>query len=84
MKERKTLEKILSGSKNIRFSDMIALVEAFGFHLSRVSGSHHIFAHPNVKELVNLQEVDGKAKPYQIRQFLKLVERYNLRLDEMR
>jgi hypothetical protein len=28
--------------------------------------------------MVNLQDIDGMAKPYQIRQFLKLVERYNL------
>jgi len=82
MKKRKLLEKALSGSKNIRFSDMVALVEAFGFRLSRVSGSHHIFVHAEVHELVNLQEVDGKAKPYQIRQFLRLVERYNLELGE--
>jgi hypothetical protein len=33
-----------------------------------------------VAELVNMQDVDGVAKPYQVRQFLKLVERYNLRL----
>ncbi len=61
---------------------MRALVEAFGFHLSRVKGSHHIFTHPAVRELVNLQEVDGKAKPYQIRQFLKLVEQYGLEMEE--
>jgi hypothetical protein len=35
-----------------------------------------------VAELVNLQEVAGKAKPYQIGQFLRLVERYNLELRE--
>jgi predicted RNA binding protein YcfA (HicA-like mRNA interferase family) len=61
---------------------MVILVEAFGFRLSRTSGSHHIFIHPNVKELVNLQNVKGQAKPYQVRQFLKLVERYNLELEE--
>jgi hypothetical protein len=61
---------------------MVRLVEAFGFHLSRVSGSHHIFAHPKVPELVNLQEVHGEAKPYQIGQFLRLVERYNLKLED--
>ena len=32
--------------------------------------------------LVNLQNVGGKAKPYQIRQFLRLVERYNLALRD--
>ena len=82
MNKRKLLQKALTGSKNIRFSEMVALVEAFGFRLSRVSGSHHIFVHPQVPELVNLQDVGGKAKPYQIRQFLKLVERYNLKLGD--
>jgi len=82
MSERKTLQKILSGSRNIRFAEMTALVEAFGFHLSRIQGSHHIFSHPEIPELVNLQEVRGEAKPYQIRQFLKLVERHHLELEE--
>lgn len=82
MKKRKILQKLLAGSKNVRFSELVALVEAFGFHLSRINGSHHIFVHPQVPELVNLQEVDGKAKPYQIRQFLQLVERYNLELGD--
>jgi hypothetical protein len=30
---------------------------------------------------LNLQSVNGMAKPYQIRQFLRLVERYDLRLE---
>ena len=80
MKPRKILHKALAKSKNIRFADMVALVEAFGFRLSRVSGSHHIFVHARVPQLLNLQDVAGKAKPYQIRQFLRLVERYNLQL----
>jgi predicted RNA binding protein YcfA (HicA-like mRNA interferase family) len=82
MNKRKLLQRILAGSKNIRFYDMVTLVEAFGFRLSRVSGSHHIFVHPDIPELVNLQEVRGEAKPYQVRQFLKLVERHDLRLEE--
>ncbi|MBC8871492.1 MAG: type II toxin-antitoxin system HicA family toxin [Planctomycetes bacterium] len=82
MKPRKLLQKILGGSRNVRFDDACKLVGAFGFTLVRVSGSHHIFSHPDVDELVNLQEVDGQAKPYQIRQFLKLVEEYNLTLED--
>jgi predicted RNA binding protein YcfA (HicA-like mRNA interferase family) len=80
--KRKILQRILAGSKNIRFSDMIGLVDGFGFRLSRTEGSHHIFVHPDITELVNLQDVKGRAKPYQIRQFLKLVERYSLELKE--
>jgi len=81
-KLQKTFAKILSGSKNIPFSDFVLLVEGFGFRLSRVSGSHHIFVHAKVRELVNLQEVDGQIKPYQVRQFMNLVERYDLKLEE--
>lgn len=82
MNKKKLLEKILSGSKNIQFSDMVTLVEAFGFRLSRVKGSHFIFVHPRVAQLINLQEKNGKAKPYQVREFLRLVEEYDLELGE--
>jgi len=52
-----------------------------GFAPARAVGSHHIFIHPKVVELINIQEVNGEAKPYQVRQFLRLVERYNLKLE---
>lgn len=81
-KLKKILAKILAGSKNIAFNDFTLLVEGFGFRLSRVSGSHHIFVHDDVKELVNLQNVNGQAKPYQVKQFMELIERYNLKLEE--
>src|SRR5713226_7300988 len=74
---QRLLRRLARGSvKNVTIDDMQRLVEAFVFELKRVSGSHHIFGHPEVPELVNLQEVRGEAKPYQIRQFLRLVERY--------
>jgi predicted RNA binding protein YcfA (HicA-like mRNA interferase family) len=82
MNRRKILLKILSGTKNIRFSDMVNLIEGFGFRLSRTDGSHHIFSRPDIPELVNLQQINGQAKPYQIRQFLKLVEKHDLKLEE--
>jgi len=83
MKRRKLLRRLSEGQlRNVAFGDMINMVEGFGFRLDRVSGSHHIFIHPAIPELVNLQEVRGEAKPYQIRQFLRLVERYNLRLED--
>lgn len=81
-KKQKLLEKVLAGSKNIQFNEMVTLVEAFGFRLSRVNGSHHIFEHSDIPELVNLQNYKGKAKPYQVRQFLLLIEQYNLTLND--
>ena len=83
MKRRKLLKRLSEGQlRNVAFGDIINMVEGFGFRLARVSGSHHIFVHPAIPELVNLQEVKGEAKPYQIRQFLRLIERYNLRLED--
>ena len=58
------------------------MVESLGFRLARVSGSHHIFAHQAISELVNLQDANGQAKPYQVRQLLRLVDRYNLALGD--
>ncbi len=81
MKKRKLLQKLLSGSKNIRFSEAVAGAEMFGFQLDRINGSHHIFVHPEIPELVNLQDVNGKAKPYQVKQLLQLIERYNLQME---
>ena len=83
MNRRKLLKRLSGGSlRNVAFSHMRNLVEGFGYCLARVAGSHHIFRHPAVPEMINLQEVKGEAKPYQIRQFLRLVERYNLKLEE--
>ncbi len=65
MNRKKLLKRLAEGAlHNVAFSDMRSLVEAFGFQLKRVSGSHHIFGHPTLPEIVNLQEVDAEAKPY--------------------
>lgn len=82
MNRRKLLQRITLSPTNVRFGEMVGLLEGFGFRLKRVSGSHHIFQHPAIPEAINIQSVGGQAKPYQIRQFLKLVERYNLQLEE--
>ena len=83
MKPVKLLRNLSSGSlRNVAFGDFVRLVEGLGFRASRVSGSHRIFIHSEIPELVNLQEVRGQVKPYQIRQVLRLVERYNLTLGD--
>jgi predicted RNA binding protein YcfA (HicA-like mRNA interferase family) len=77
------LRRLTAGAlNNVAFRDLRRLVETFGFRLTRVGGSHHVFSHPDLSELLNLQDVSGEAKPYQIRQFLRLVERHDLRPGE--
>jgi HicA toxin of bacterial toxin-antitoxin, len=83
MDERKLLMRLARGAvTNVAFADLCSLAEGLGFELRRVSGSHHVFAHPDIPQLINLQSLRGQAKPYQVRQLLRLVERYDLRLKD--
>ena len=64
------LQKLNQGRfQNIDFADLVVLVEAFGFVLKRKSGSHQIFARDGLPEILNLQPLQGQAKPYQARHF---------------
>lgn len=80
MRPDKTLQRILGGSRSVAFDDIVRLATAFGFVLRRTHGSHHIFDHPRIPGLVNLQPDRGKAKPYQVRQLMALVDKYQLTL----
>jgi len=80
MNKKKFLRRIINNKQNVSFKDFVQLIRAFGFQLERVKGSHHIFVHPVIRELINIQNVKGQVKPYQIRQFLSLIEKYNLNL----
>jgi predicted RNA binding protein YcfA (HicA-like mRNA interferase family) len=82
-KKRKILEKILAGSKNVKFDEFTILLEAFGFELRRISGSHHIYRHPDVPEVLSVQpDKNNQVKPYQMKKLLKMIEDYDLQLDE--
>jgi hypothetical protein len=39
-----------------------------------------IYAYPGQPEQLNLQPLNGQAKPYQLRQLLRLIDRYGLEL----
>ena len=79
MKPEALLRRCQSGAlSNVRFADAVRLAEALGFTLKRVEGDHHIFERTGVHVCVNLQSVKGEAKPYQLRQVLKLVDEYSL------
>ena len=82
MTARKVYEKLLAGSRNVRFEDLCKVAKAFGYRLDRIRGSHHIFEHPSATRPLNLQSDRGQAKPYQIRQFLRDVEEFQLTLNE--
>lgn len=84
MNPRRLLARLQFSQANVRFAEFERLVFAFGFVLDRHSGtSHRIYKHPRFPDArLNLQPVKGEAKPYQVKQFLTLVEEYNLSLDD--
>jgi predicted RNA binding protein YcfA (HicA-like mRNA interferase family) len=82
MRARKIYERLLASPHNVRFADLCKVVEAFGYRLDRTRGSHHIYEHPRTARPLNLQNWRGEAKPYQIRQFLRDVEEFQLTLSD--
>lgn len=67
---------------NVRFRDLQRMAGGFDLKLIRIRGAHHIYGHPELPIMVNLQAERGHAKPYQIRQLLGLIEEYRLSLEE--
>jgi len=82
MRPRRLLKRILVAPHNVRFRDLLGLAKVLGFRVERIEGGHRILTHPDIPELLNLQEVKGEVKPYQVRQLLPLIERHNLTLPE--
>jgi hypothetical protein len=83
VKRRDLLRRLRNGDlSNIPFHDFLEVVEHFGFVVDRTRGSHHILRHGTIPGALSLQSRNGEAKPYQVRQFLQLVQRYNLRWDD--
>ncbi len=79
MADRKEIyHKLQDNPKNVRFGELCRAAELFGFEFKGGKGSHRIFVKKGVREMLNLQDVDGWAKPYQVRQLLKIIERYRL------
>ena len=74
-----TLQQVLlaSSDANTSFADICGLLKALGF-AERIRGDHHIFSRVGVEEIINLQAVGSKAKPYQVRQVRNLVLKYRL------
>ena len=82
LNKRKLLARLQNNCKNVKYSDFVTLAEAFGYEYVRSNGSHNVYEHKDVPEPLNIQDRKGEAKPYQVRQFLAFVEKYNLKLED--
>lgn len=78
MNKRKTYEELIRHPGSVRFEMLCRAAELFGFRFRGGKGSHRIYVRAGVQEMLNFQNVSGKAKSYQVKQFLKVVEKYKL------
>lgn len=73
-KIKKRNQKIRRNPNNVKFKEFVSWLESNGFILDRVSGSHHIFIHPDIEVPINAQKKkDGTAKGYQVKQAIKII-----------
>ena len=67
----KLLEQAVAGPATLRFGELCQLAECFGFTAARQRGSHIIYKRSGYIRLMNFQDWNGMAKPYQVRQLLE-------------
>lgn len=68
-KKEKLLEKARNNPDGLSFSDFETLMSRLDWVMDHQSGSHQIWYSPR-KYRISVQNRSGKAKGYQVRQFL--------------
>ena len=72
-KQDKVLKKALNNASDLAFADFETLLKQQSWIFKRQTGSHAIWHSPKGYRLV-IQNKSGKAKGYQVKQFLAQVE----------
>ena len=62
VKKREIYEKLKRNPKNVRFTELGKAAELFGFRRKGGKGSHVVYAHEGIREILNFQNVRGNAK----------------------
>ena len=77
---KKVYETIISGNadNNIKFTDFQNLIIDLGFKFIRQNGSHKIYYHYGIREIMNIQSDGNKAKDYQVKQLRNIILKHNL------
>lgn len=76
------LKKARAAPKSLRFAELRQLAECFGWEYARQEGSHVMYKRQASIQLMNFQNDDGDAKPYQVRQLLRAIDDLGLRAPD--
>ena len=75
-KREKLWQKAINNPQNLTFDEFETLLRQTGWVLSRQKGSHRLWCSLNGQVLPIQPRKDGKAKLYQVQQFIKYQEEY--------
>ncbi|TAJ97327.1 type II toxin-antitoxin system HicA family toxin [bacterium] len=75
---KELLERARRNPQSLTFKDLQQLAKSAGFQLKQVRGSHHVYTRKGVVEIINIQPKGKMAKPYQVRQVVSLIDKYDL------
>jgi hypothetical protein len=73
--DEKLLERLrdFQRDRSWHFEELCGLLQRLGFEM-RISGSHHFFRRAGMRDIINLQPRNGRAKDYQVRQARKVLQ----------
>lgn len=75
-KLEKELEALRANPRDVRFSTLKKVCDAYFGEPRNSSSSHHVYKTPwSGDPRVNIQNKNGKAKPYQVKQVLQAINR---------
>jgi len=81
MHKQELLDELKTNPKKIRFARLCRIAEALSFQTRKGTGGHRVYFRDGVQEILNIQNEDGWAKAYPVRQFIKVIEKYRLHED---
>jgi predicted RNA binding protein YcfA (HicA-like mRNA interferase family) len=80
---KKLLKKARENRKNLKFNELCRLFEYFGFQVRGQEGSHIQYKrYDPPSKTVPIQNIKGKANPYQVKQLLDFVDDNDLSGEE--
>jgi len=72
----KLVEAIRNNPKDVQFVDARKVAEWLGFVGKGGKGSHAAYSKPGEPVGLNFQNRDGKIAPYQARQLIEMIDKY--------
>jgi hypothetical protein len=72
----KLIAHIRNNPKDVRFDDACKVAKELGFVCKGGGSSHHAYSRPGESVGLNFQNRGGRIKPYQARQLIEMIDKY--------